>query len=707
MNTLFSNPANDAEWRKASDRAFLSSFFSDETELFRSPSEPEPGQTVTIRLRGPKLPAMSVYLLTGEQLVAIPMRESSGSLYFSMFEAELMCFDKPVSYYFLIKYQGRSYVYQKDGAKRLGRDRQPSPHFHFRFTPGFHTPDWAKGAVQYQIMPDRFRNGDPNTDVTDGEYSYIGDYVRHAPSWDAPPVDGDYRHFYGGDLQGVMDKLDYLQSLGIEVIYFNPIFLSPSSHKYDTQDYEHVDPHLGAIIDDVAYRLPAGNYQNTDALRYIRRVTSEENLAQSDALFARLCEEIHKRGMRVILDGVFNHCGSFHKWMDKEGIYRKTREFAPGAYQSPASPYRHYFRFEGPDSSNYDGWWGHDTLPKLDYENAPDLVTRIIDIACHWAQPPYSIDGWRLDVAADLGHSAQFNHTFWQEFRRRLKEVNPNLLIIAEHYGDPSDWLRGDQWDSVMNYDAFMEPVTFFLTGLEKHSDGARDDLYQNGELFFETMQENMARFEWGSLQCAMNELSNHDHSRFLTRTNRKVGRLATMGSAAAGEGIDKAVFREAVVIQMTWPGAPTIYYGDEAGQVGWTDPDCRRTYPWGSEDLDLIELHRYLISLRRLHPSLRSGSLKPLGAGAGWIAYARFNAEDRVVTVCNNNGEDRLNLSLRLRDIGAEDGEQYTIALYSNDSGFNYDAKDAGIVVRGELRLSISPRSAMVLTNKVKKSVK
>ena len=314
--------------------------------------------------------------------------------------------------------------------------------------------------------------------------------------------------------------------------------------------------------------------------------------------------------------------------------------------------------------------------------------------------PPYSIDGWRLDVAADLGHSAQFNHTFWQEFRRRLKAVNPELLIIAEHYGDPSPWLKGDQWDSVMNYDAFMEPVTYFLTGMEKHSDAIREDLYQNGALFFETMMGNMARFEWGSLQCAMNELSNHDHSRFLTRTNRTVGRLGSLGSEAAGEGIDKAVFREAVVIQMTWPGAPTIYYGDEAGLVGWTDPDCRRTYPWGHEDEGLIELHRTLISLRRLHPALQRGSLKSLGAGNGWIAYARFDNEDCVVVLCNN-GEAPLSVSLCLRDIGARDGDQFVQSLYTNEHGFTYEDKSAWVVVRGELGMEITPRSTILLTCK------
>ena len=683
------------------NKGFLSVFFSDETEQFRSPSEPDPGDTFTLRLRAPNLSALSVYLITGEEPIAIPMRKVEEDGLFSIYAIELMCFEDQVSYYFLIEYQGFSYVYQKNGIKRLGRERRANPDYHFRFTPGFHTPDWAKGAVQYQIMPDRFCNGNRENDVADGEYCYIGEGVRHAASWDELPKDGDYRKFYGGDLQGVMEKLDYLQELGVEVIYFNPIFLSPSSHKYDTQDYEHVDPHLGIIVDDMDYHLADGDTNNEDALRYIRRVTSEENLERSDAYFAKLCEEIHSRGMKIILDGVFNHCGSFNKWMDKEGVYKRTREFEPGAYQSPDSPYRHYFAFADDTGNEFDGWWGNDTLPKLNYENAPDLVTHILDIAAHWAKPPYSIDGWRLDVASDLGHSSQFNHTFWQKFRRRLKKINPNLLIIAEHYGDASSWLEGDQWDSVMNYDAFMEPVTYFLTGMEKHSDGIRDDLYQNGELFFEGMQENMARFQWGSLLCAMNELSNHDHSRFLTRTNRKVGRVGTVGSEAAGEGIDKAVFREAVVIQMTWPGAPTIYYGDEAGVVGWTDPDCRRTYPWGNEDEELIKLHIALAKLRKSHPMLRNGSVKPLGAGMGWIAYARFDGTDCVAVVCNNS-DNHMDISVHLRDACIEDGVNFAKILSTSRGGFDDENEPLGAVTKGELHIGIEPKSAVVLAKQV-----
>lgn len=224
--------------------------------------------------------------------------------------------------------------------------------------------------------------------------------------------------------------------------------------------------------------------------------------------------------------------------------------------------------------------------------------------------PPYNADGWRLDVAADLGGSAEFNHRFWREFRRAVKEANPQALILAEHYGDPQEWLAGDQWDTVMNYDAFMEPLTWFLTGMEKHSDAYQPEMLGNRKYFEEAMEHSMTRLMTPSLYCAMNELSNHDHSRFLTRTNHKVGRAATLGCVAAGEDVDKAVMKEAVVFQMTWPGAPTLYYGDEVGVCGFTDPDNRRTYPWGDEDRELLVFHREMIRIHKQYEAFRTGSV-------------------------------------------------------------------------------------------------
>ena len=402
-----------------------------------------------------------------------------------------------------------------------------------------------------------------------------------------------------------------------------------------------MDPHYGKIVEDCDGLLAPGDRDNSHASKYIRRVTDKRNLEASNQMFAQLVEELHKRGMKIILDGVFNHCGSFNKWMDRERIYEGQEGYAPGAYISADSPYRYFFDFHDqnrwPYNPTYDGWWTHDTLPKLNYEGSGELYDYVLKVAQKWVSAPYNVDGWRLDVAADLGHSNDFNHQFWKDFRKAVKAANPNAIILAEHYGNPEGWLKGDEWDTVMNYDAFMEPLTWFLTGMEKHSDEENPALFGDGCAFFEAMRYHMSEMPTASVQCAMNELSNHDHSRFMTRTNRRVGRLASAGAKAAEEGISYGIFRQGVVMQMTWPGAPTIYYGDEAGVFGWTDPDNRRTFPWGKEDLELTEFHRYLTGIRNRTPAFRHGALKPLLAENGVIAYGRFDADGQGVVVVNS----------------------------------------------------------------------
>lgn len=686
--------------------SILSSIFSDETELYRYPAEPDPGDSVALRIRVARGSASRVMLYTGQDQVAQLMSLERSDDWYDWYLGNVVCNRTQVAYRFVIECAEGGYIlYDKGGATELAPGSTSdafNPSYSFRFMPGFHVPAWSKGAVQYQIFTDRFCNGDPSNNVTDNEYYYVVGHAKEVKDWYALPGDTDIRCFYGGDLQGILDKLDYLQSLGVEVLYLNPIFVSPSSHKYDTQDYEHIDPHFGVISDDVDHAMELWEKQNAYAHKYVRRVTSAENLQKSDDLFATLCQELHRRGMRIILDGVFNHCGSFNKWMDYEGIYLGRDGFQPGAFQNPGSPYRSYFNFHDNGSGRspaYEGWWGYNTLPKLNYEGSAELTETILNVAEKWASPPYSIDGWRLDVAADLGHTPEYNHSFWQQFRSRVKAINPDLLIIAEHYGDPTSWLNGDQWDTIMNYDAFMEPVTWFLTGMEKHSDSRRDDLYQNGAAFFDIMRDKMAHFEFPSLLCAMNELSNHDHSRFMTRTNRMVGRINTMGSQAAGENLNKGIFCEAVTLQMTWPGAPTIYYADEAGQVGWTDPDNRRTYPWGREDPALIELHRKLISLRNELPVLKTGSLKPLLADYGRIAYGRFNETERVI-VAFNNTENSGSFSLFAREIGASEGEAYSCRILTTGNGFDTDPVTWGKIEQGFLTFDLPPFSSVILSN-------
>ena len=668
--------------------------FHDMTLDYLRPAEPDKNRKTQVRFRTASGDKVEITLVWGTERRKLRRTETDGE--FDYYDVEVKTGTVPVPYYFeIIGDDGNSVFYDKRGCSRSILDSMK-----FKIFPGFSTPNWAKGAVMYQIFVDRFCNGDKSNDVLTGEYYYNGHKSIQVGEWSQyPDPNWDFGEFYGGDLQGVMDKLDYLNDLGIDVIYFNPLFVSPSSHKYDIQDYDHIDPHFGVIIDDDG-DLGDGNQDNSKSTKYISRVTSKKNLEASDALFAKLVEEAHKRGIRVILDGVFNHCGSFNKWLDKERIYEKSSDYEKGAYVSKESPYHDFFSFHNdswPYNGNYDGWWGYDTLPKLNYEGSKELEDYIIRIGRKWVSPPYNADGWRLDVAADLGHSREYNHHFWKRFRKEVKEANPEAIILAEHYGPAGEWLQGDEWDTVMNYDAFMEPLTWFLTGMEKHSDEFQPTRVGNARQFFDTMNycggEN---FSMPSLYTAMNELSNHDHSRFLTRTSQKVGRAGSLVPSSADTGINKGVMREAVIVQMTWPGAPTIYYGDEAGLCGFTDPDNRRTYPWGHEDKEMIAFHKDMIAIHKSCPELLSGSIKELYSDNNFIAYGRFNRTAAVIVAINNN-DFEVTKEIEVWPTGIPREAKLSTLITSDNSGYNKDGSTVR-VKNGVLTLTLSRRSGTVL---------
>lgn len=666
--------------------------FSDMTENYVYPPEASAYGEITIKFRSEKNNIDKVFIVCGEEKHLMFKSESDD--YFDYYIHTEQLENREISYYFEV-HAGKIICYYNCSGVSKNVDR----HYDFRLIPGYKTPDWVKGAVMYQIYVDRFFNGDPSNDVLTDEYRYIGENTVRVEDWNKYPATMGVREFYGGDLQGVLDKMDYLQDLGIDVIYFNPLFVSPSNHKYDIQDYDYIDPHIGKIVEDEGELIHLGQ-ENRFATKYINRVTNKANLEASNALFAEVVKEAHRRGMKVILDGVFNHCGSFNKWIDRERIYEHAEGYAKGAFVDKDSPYHNYFAFHNqhawPYNHTYDGWWGHDTLPKLNYEASKDLFEYMMYIAGKWVSPPYNADGWRLDVAADLGHSPEYNHYFWKQFYKAVKEANPNAVVLAEHYGNPRDWLHGDEWDTIMNYDAFMEPVTWFLTGMQKHSDDYREDLYGNAESFWGAMAYNGANLTMPSLYMSMNELSNHDHSRFLTRTNKKVGRTNTLGPDAANEGINKAVMREAVVIQMTWIGAPTIYYGDEAGVTGFTDPDNRRTYPWGNEDKEMIAFHKEMIAIHKRNREFLTGSLKRMEADYNVIGYGRFNKQEQSVILVNNNNHE-ITKELSVWYLGTPREGTMKQLMLTTAEGYSVEEKEYPIV-SGKVRITLPATSAIVL---------
>jgi alpha-glucosidase len=691
--------------------------YSDGSELYRSPVEPAFGEAVTVKLRVKANSLDTVNLHTVDEV--IPMLKGAEDGPFEWYFAEIPPADGITEYWFEAAQGNKRVFYSRRGIEL----KAPSSSYRFKIIPGFDVPDWMFGSVLYQIFVDRFYNGDPTNDVVDNEYLYdnwpavkVDDWYQLPDAWRTYADGSDRtREFYGGDIQGVIDKLDYLAELGIEGIYFNPLFVSPSNHKYDTQDYLHVDPHLGVIVNDggdVIDPEADPNYGSSDfsnasevnagATKYILRTTDPENLAASDALVKTLIDEAHARGMKVILDGVFNHSGSFNRWLDREQIYADDPN-GPGAYWSPDSPYSDYFVFADPDgwpgNESYEAWWGYKTLPKLNLDGSPELEQKILDVAAYWIEQ--GADGWRIDVAADIGHDASYNHEFFRKFRDAVKSVNPEAVILAEVYGDSSAWLRGDEWDTVMNYDAFFEPVSWYLTGLEKHSYVYREDLHHDGRAFQSALAEKMAKLPWVSLVSSMNQLDNHDHSRFLSRTSFYVdGDRASKDisdQSMADVGINKGIFKEATVLMMVLPGAPTLYYGDEAGLTGLTDPDNRRTYPWGREDQELLAFHNAVIDLHRSYPALLDGSYVSVGADtAGMFAAARWDQDDVIVAAVNNSDHER-RVKLDLTLVGYTGREQLETLLTTSQETHGI----GGPTLRaddGELSVTIPAWGSVVL---------
>lgn len=671
----------------------IRAIFSDETENFRQPIEPLSTESVKVSIRVAKNNVDFVFIHYDDKKIQMKKEYSEGTFdyYFVMLPPE----KETKSYYFEIEKGNSIFYYTK-----IGITQNTENMYYFTIIRDFKTPDWAKGAVMYQIFTDRFYNGDKTNDVKTDEYIYLGRPVQEVQDWDKCPSSDDIRNFYGGDLQGVIDKMEYLKNLGVEVIYFNPIFVSPSNHKYDAQDYDYVDPHFGIIVEDGGEPLKFEKFNNRHATMYVKRTTDKVNLKASNELFIKLVKIAHSKGIRIILDGVFNHCGAFNKWLDREGFYGSTGKYPVGAYKEKNSIYNKYFRWydtnNWPNNDCYDGWWGYDNHPKLNFEESSELYEYIMQVGRKWVSPPYNADGWRLDVAADLGYSEEFNHKFWRDFRKSVKEANPNAIILAEHYGDASAWLKGDQWDTIMNYDAFMEPVTWFLTGMEKHSEDYKADLLCNAQVFKDTMRYNMAKLSAQSVMTSMNQLSNHDHSRFLTRTNMTVGRLHTKGSDMASFGINKGIMKEAVVIQMTWIGSPTVYYGDEAGVVGWTDPDNRRTYPWGKEDMHLLNFHKEMIHIRKKYKTLRKGSLEYLYTDYGVLSYGRFDSTNKLVVVLNNTDYEK-DLMIPVWQVGVQLEGKLCSLITSDKEGYSLE-KQQYTVKGGILNIKVPSYGSIVL---------
>ncbi|MCX7595268.1 MAG: glycoside hydrolase family 13 protein [Fischerella sp.] len=481
-----------------------------------------------------------------------------------------------------------------------------------------HTPDWVKHAVFYQIFPDRFaRSKQPRQR-----------FLRNTnwEDWNATPTLQGYK---GGDLWGVLENLDYIQDLGINAIYFTPIFQSASNHRYHTYDYYQVDPMLG------------GN-----------------------PAFQELLDAAHARNIKVVLDGVFNHSSRgfffFHDVLEN----------------GPYSPWVDWFKIEGWPLSpyngefpaNYKGWAGNRALPVFNHEN-PEVREYIMEIAEFWVK--FGIDGWRLDVPFEITAPG-----FWQEFRQRVKAINPDAYIVGEVWGDAREWLDGTQFDGVMNY-LFAAPTIAFTAGDRVDLEQVKGRSYHPYPPLFAAeyaakMQELLQLYPWEIQLTQLNLLASHDTARLI--------------SIAGG---DKASVELATLLLLTFPGAPSIYYGDEVGLPGRLDPDSRRGFPIEADwDREILDIHRQLIALRHTYPCLRTGDYQVLHSQGELYVFARtLDKEELAIAVNAGTVSAKANID--------------TINLHTQPNKLLYGSAEVEWQTEGDIKslsLNLPPRSGCIL---------
>jgi len=442
-----------------------------------------------------------------------------------------------------------------------------------------HTPDWVKHAVFYQIFPDRFARS--------GEVKHQ-EAVQLKP-WGTPPEE---QGFQGGDLYGVINRLDYLEELGITALYLNPIFASAANHRYHTYDYYQVDPLLG------------GN----EALR-------------------ELLDTAHARDMHVVLDGVFNHA---------------SRGFWPFHHvleNGTDSPYVEWFEIEdwplrpyaAEKAHNYEAWHGIPALPELDPDHPP-VREYLFDVARHWIE--FGIDGWRLDVPAEIKAEG-----FWEEFREVVKTANPEAYLVGELWGESPSWLQGDRFDGVMNYPLLDPTLSFFGAGsLRGYSKAHLTFEPLDADAFADEIEHLLDLYSWEVTCAQLNLIDSHD-----------------MARAQWILGENTAALRQAVLFLMTMPGAPCIYYGDEIGLSAAGDPHCREAFPWDEDewDTDLLSFYRAATALRHRHEVLRTGRVEVLRA-TGRTLVVRRTLGDQTAIVAFNAGSTAADVEVEAADFPA-----------------------------------------------------
>jgi len=573
----------------------------DGSALYVSNPLPKLGAYVSIGLRLPlDAPVRKIFIRSapdGEHHYD-EMQPFRNDLRSTFWTGELAIRNPRTSYRFkLLTDEGAYYL------NALGVSQSEKPDWlDFKIVADYAAPTWVQGTVFYQIFPDRFHNGDPALTVPAGAWSQEGFTVTH-PAWGEAPKpwrEAGNLDFYGGDLPGITQKLDYLSELGINGLYLCPVFVSRSNHRYDVENFTEVDPHLG------------GN-----------------------AALADLRQALHAADMRLMLDTTPNHISWHHPWFT-------------AAQADPNAPTAEYFTFY--DNADYETWMGVRSLAKLNYRSQKlrDAIYRASDSALRfWLRPPYSIDAWRLDVLNMTARQGadQLQQEVGREIRAAVKADTPTLYLIGEHFFDATPHLQGDELDATMNYQGFNIPVRRWLGGYDLGADfqGAQYMDWQPlpTAALAEQMQHFLAAVPWVVALQQFNQLGSHDTVRFLTAV-----------------GGNTALLKVGVALLMTFPGVPCIYYGDEVGLQGGGDPDNRRCMPWDEAawDVDLRDYYRRMIWLRRSSSALQNGGFQILHADGDLLVFQRQSPDQRLIIVVQRGLEALATVTFAVWHSGIED---------------------------------------------------
>lgn len=555
-------------------------------------SNPYPafGETITVKLRvAADAPVQAVYLRTepdGEQYFAEMTAAEKSEKGLRWWQGNLHITEPMVHYRFVIVTRtGEVWHY---GAMGL-TNYEPLDRADFQILADYHAPAWLFDAVFYQIFPDTFRNGDPSNDPKPEDFEYRG-RRPHTIRWgEALPHGMMYgQTYYGGDLQGITQSLDYLMELGVTALYLTPIFKAYSCHRYDVADYDAVDPSLGG-----------------------------------ESALLRLAEGLAARGMRYIFDMVPNHCGPKHYWFE-------TATTQPDSLERDFFIFHHY-----PD--DYMGWLGYKSLVKLNF-TSQELRRRMYGMENapfrRWLRPPFSVDGWRVDVGNMLGRAGkhQLNGEVLREMRQAIKETNPDAYFMGENFHDATPQLQGDQWDGVMNYRGFTKPLKDWLLGYNRGSFGLNKPIQSASptttDAMCGAMQTQLGVIPYAVALQQFNMIGSHDVPRLYSLLHH-----------------NENLLRLAVILQMTFPGVPCVYYGDEIGMRDRPGIEPSRDCMIWDESRwnhDRLDFYRQLIRLRRQNVTLQRGGFQVVAVEADLLAYQREDAHRNVIVIAQRSQNPR-----------------------------------------------------------------